>query len=268
MLASDKQHKAIKALSNDYSKALKLDHKKVNTLIKSGMKELEQFAKTIQFDFEKSHFYQQIMARDDPEQTDQAQTEDSTEYNDLKSVKVLLENTDEQIRSSDKALSDGIQQITNNLTDDFSINHVMQMILETIYRAFPNGRVILCLKDKNTTSIRARFGYGEGVDDIIDKFVIPVAYRSDVFHVAFKNGVDIQIEDISDENIRAKIPDWYQQNIGAKNFIIFPISIKKSPIAFIYIESADNDATKITDDQLGKLKTLRNQSILAIKASH
>jgi hypothetical protein len=141
----------------------------------------------------------------------------------------------------------------------------MKMIMETIYRALPGSRVVLCLKDKATNSIRARFGYGESVEDIVTHFSIPLAYQADVFHVTFKKNVDIRIDDTADEKISQKIPDWYRQNINSKGFTIFPIIVKQSPIALIYIDSPSNDSISITDSQLGLLKTLRNQAILAIK---
>ena len=89
--------------------------------------------------------------------------------------------------------------------------------------------------------------------------------QPDVFHVAFKNNVDIHIEDTRDEKIFGKIPDWYHRNIGAASFTIFPIIIKNAPIALIYIDSSGSESIKISDNQLGLLKTLRNQAILAIK---
>ena len=84
---------------------------------------------------------------------------------------------------------------------------------------------------------------------------------------SFKNNVDIRIEDTQDKNICTKIPDWYHQNIGARCFTIFPILIKDSPIALIYIDHVGNNSIMITDDQLSLLKTLRNQAILAFKSS-
>ena len=83
--------------------------------------------------------------------------------------------------------------------------------------------------------------------------------------MAFKNNVDIRIENTRDEKRRGKIPDWYHDNIAARSFTIFPIIIKQAPVALIYIDSANATAINITDSQLSLLKTLRNQAILAIK---
>ena len=113
--------------------------------------------------------------------------------------------------------------------------------------------------------MRARLGYGENIEEVIDKFSMPLAYQADVFHIAFKNDQDIRIENTQDENIKKRIPDWYHRDIGAKSFTIFPVSIKHSPIALIYIDGAQSKSISVTDTQLGLIKTLRNQAILAIK---
>ena len=147
------------------------------------------------------------------------------------------------------------------------VARIMQMIMETIYRSLEGCRVALCLKDAKKGAITARFGYGKDTEVITSHFSIPLAYHADVFHIAFKNNVDIHIEDTKDIKIKAKIPDWYHDNIGARSFTIFPIVIKHSPIALIYIDNGNNKPIPISDTQLGLLKTLRNQAILAIKSN-
>jgi hypothetical protein len=127
--------------------------------------------------------------------------------------------------------------------------------METIYRALPGSRAVLCLKDKKDNSVRARFDYGENVDEIITNLFSPLDYQADVFHVAFKNNVDIRIEDTDEEIIRQKNPQWYGKNIDAKSFTIFPIMVKQSPIVLIYIDSPYNEPTLLTESQLGLLKT-------------
>ncbi len=264
-LPPKQQAPAIIELSNQFSEVLDIDEEKVSGLMENCHKELTEFARMIRFDLGKSLYYQQISSTG--EQAPEA-SPDSTHAGELgssDSVRILVEQPGVDSRSVEKALTDGIQDITNTLTGTYSINQVMQMILETIYRALAGSRVILCLKDNKTGSIKARFGYGEDVEKIIGQFSIPLKRQQDVFHVAFKNNVDIHIENTSDDKIRDRIPSWYHRNVGARSFTIFPIIIKQAPIALIYIDCAEGDPIKINDDQLSLLKTLRNQGILAIK---
>ena len=264
-LPASAQNAAKKNLIRQFSKALSVDENIVEELISDNQKELADFARLIQFDLRKSQFYQQLSkpGEEQPEVTENATHQ--REFDSAKSVEILEENTELADQTTHKALTDGIQDITNTLTGDYTINQIMQMIMETIYRAFAGSRVVLCLKDAKQGAIRARFGYGENVDSIIDVFTIPLAYNPDVFHVAFKNNVDIRIENTQDEKIRHKIPNWYHDKIGASSFTIFPILIKHSPIALIYIDGGGQQSIEITDEQLGLLKTLRNQAVLAIR---
>jgi len=260
----EKQASALNTLVSQYKKAITLDAKKVSALIEHTHKELTEFAKIINFDVSKSRFYQQLSSAGEEHIPTEAEKTIIKEFADSENVEILQESFKENNENSQKALTDGIQDITNTLTSDYTINQVMQMILETIYRALPGSRVLLCLKGRDN-HMTAKFGYGDDIDDTIKHFSIPMKYEADVFHVAFKNNVDIKIEDTQDPKIKNKIPAWFHHKVAAKSFTIFPILIKHSPIALIYIDGANKKPIKISDDQLSLLKTLRNQAILAIK---
>jgi eukaryotic-like serine/threonine-protein kinase len=259
----DQQTTALDKLTRKYSQHLQIGTEQVSDLINHSQKELNNFAKLINFNLEKSAFYQQLSAEETSDNDERVSRSSETSF------KVLQENiqhSEQDQHRPEKALTDGIQDITNTLTGDYTINEVMNMVLETIYRALPGSRVILGLRDKVSNCIVGKFGYGDKVDELIEHFRIPLAYQADVFHVAFKNNVDIKIDNTLDEKIRNKIPDWYHRKIGSSFFILFPIVIKHSPIAVLYIDSTENRDINISDDQLSLLKTLRNQAILAIKS--
>jgi eukaryotic-like serine/threonine-protein kinase len=258
----DQQQTALVALTSKFSGHLEIDTEQLGKLINHSQKELNSFAKLINFNLEKSAFYQNLNAEENPESNEQAVKPAETSFQVLQESTQQLE-ADQQ--RPEKALTDGIQDITNTLTGDYTINQVMQMVLETIYRALPGSRVILGLRDKLSNCIVGKFGYGDNVDELIEHFRIPLIYQADVFHLAFKNNVDIKIENTREEKIKDKIPDWYHRKIGSSFFILFPIVIKHSPIAVLYIDSTENRDINISDDQLSLLKTLRNQAILAIK---
>ncbi|MCP3689201.1 MAG: HDOD domain-containing protein [Gammaproteobacteria bacterium] len=256
---------SIKSLTSTYSKALKIDHEAVNSTIGTCEKELVEFARLISFNLKNSSYYQNLPSTQDKALPNGPENTSELSLDGTDNVKILTQDTETFDQPAEKALTDGIQDITNTLTGDYTINQVFQMILETIYRALSGSRVVLCLKDKSGRMMSARFGYGESIEQVIDKFSIPLAYQADVFHIAFKNNQDIRIENTQEENIRSRIPDWYHRDIGAKSFTIFPIVIKHSPIALIYIDNAQGNSSSINDAQLSLLKTLRNQALLAIK---
>ncbi len=263
-LPLEQQAPAIMQLSEQFSTVLNIDDARVSGLLENCHKELTQFSKLINFDLEKSLYYQRISSSGEQEPELPQQLTQSLGGDE--SLQILVEQSESESRSVEKALTDGIQDITDTLTGDYSINQVMQMILETIYRALAGSRVVLCLKDKSGSRIQARYGYGEDIDTVIENLAIPLKPQSDVFHVAFKNNVDIHIENTRDAKIRERIPEWYHHGIGALAFTLFPIVINDKPVALIDIDSPGAEPIKISDAQLGLLKTLRNQAILAIRS--
>jgi hypothetical protein len=265
-LPLEQQAPEIKKLTGQFSSVLELDENRVSALLENCHKELTQYSKLIQFDLDKSLYYQKISSSGDQQPEPHQQTLPGHELDIADSVEILVEQADLSSRSVDTALTNGIQDITDTLTSDFDLNQVLQMIMETIYRALAGSRVVFCLKDSKADCIRARFGYGEDIENFIRHFSLPLQNQSDVFHVALKNNVDIRIENTRDEKIRDRIPAWYHQNIAAHCFTLFPVVIRNKPIALIYIDSASAASIKITDSQLGLLKTLRNQAILALKS--
>jgi serine/threonine protein kinase len=161
-------------------------------------------------------------------------------------------------------LAAGIQDITNSLVGDCSLNDLLRMILETMYRAMGFTRVLVCVRDVKANAMQGRFGFGQDIDTAMKSFKFSLDYTPDVFHVALAKGADIMIADINAETIKDRIPAWYRDKIGAHSFLIFPILVDKAPIAMIYADQ-DKQAMEINPKELNLLKTMRNQAVLAIK---
>lgn len=161
-------------------------------------------------------------------------------------------------------LAAGIQDITNTLVGDFTLNDLLRMILETMYRGMGFTRVLVCVRDVRTQSLHGRFGFGQDIDTVMKSFKIPLTYSPDVFHLALSKGVDIMINDIDADNIKERVPAWYRKAVPARSFLIFPIVVDKAPIAMIYADQ-DNGQMSIPPKELNLLKTLRNQAVLAVK---
>jgi eukaryotic-like serine/threonine-protein kinase len=161
-------------------------------------------------------------------------------------------------------LAAGIQDITNSLVGDCTLNDLLRMILETMYRAMGFSRVLVCVRDRKANVMQGRFGFGQDIDAAMKAFKFPLDYTPDVFHVALAKGADIMIADINADSIKDRIPAWYRDKVGAHSFMIFPILVDKAPIAMIYADQ-DKEAMLIDPKELNMLKTMRNQAVLAIK---
>jgi serine/threonine protein kinase len=164
-------------------------------------------------------------------------------------------------------LAAGIQDISNSLVDDFSLNDVLRITLETMYRAMGFERVLLCLKDPKSGVMAGRFGFGADTNELARKFHFPLVDAPNVFQLAITKGVDIIISDIDDPKIASKIPDWYRRIVIARTFVLLPLLIKGKAVALIYCDRDKAGSIVIPEKELSLLKTLRNQALLAIKQS-
>ena len=197
--------------------------------------------------------------------TDQLQT--AIEHATLTTpVAALPEDGSPQESNRKALLTAGIQDITNALVGDYQLNDILRIILEAMYRGAGFTRVLLCVRDPSSNTLKGRFGFGANIDEIIRKgFAIPLSGARDVFQAAITNGADILIEDTEAESIRAHVPDWFRKLIPAKSFALFPILINKKPIGMLYGDANAAGQLRIPADELALLKTLRNQAILAIR---
>ena len=162
-------------------------------------------------------------------------------------------------------LAAGIQDISNSLVDEFSLNDILRIILETIYRAMGFDRVILCLRDPRTQSMAGRLAFGTDAREKAAHLRFPLTGEQSVFTVAARQGLDLIIHDIRERQIRARIPDWYLQLMAAETFVLFPLMLKGRAMAMIYCDKRRANEILISSRELALLKTLRNQAVLAIK---
>lgn len=162
-------------------------------------------------------------------------------------------------------LSAGIQDITNTLVDNYNLNDLLRIILETMFRGMGFDRVLLCTRDMRSNSMPARIGFGPGVDKLLKTFAVPLGKSQDVFQVAIDKQADIFLSDINAPNICDRIPTWYRTLVNAQTFILLPLAIDKKVIGMFYADKADAGSLAIPAQELNLLKTLRNQAVLAIR---
>ncbi len=177
------------------------------------------------------------------------------------------EDTISRTGSPEAILMAGIQDISNTLVEDFKLNDILRIILETMYRAKGFKRVILCVRDARSNVMLGRFGFGPDAQEMARRFSFSLAYTPDIFHAALSKGVDILITDTNDPKIAGRIPEWYRTGINAGTFVIFPLCIKNNPVAMIYADGDSANEIVIPEKELALLRTLRNQAVLAIKQS-
>jgi len=165
------------------------------------------------------------------------------------------------------ALVAGIQDITNTLVGDHTLSDVLRIVLETMYQAIGFQRVLLFVLDGRMQVLRCRFGFGLDADRLVQAGVsAPLGGKRDLFYAAITMGADLCIEDLHSEKMRRHVPGWYRDAIGARGILLLPIVSQKRTLGLIYADSDSPENLRFSAEELGLLKTLRNQALLAMRA--
>lgn len=266
---------ALNKIRARYSSVFEIDEEKLSAALENGLHDLSLRSEVLGLDTSKSVVLKNLRAWLDhvtdhgqvkkQEQSKPVSTGDADTVDMLVDTKTLLLSDIEANRDPEAILSNGIQDVTNTLVGEYKLNEVLQMVLETIYRGLGFKNVLIFSRDLKQNMMVARFGFGDGVADILPLFRFPLAFDSDVFHLALQKGLDIVIEDVGAPNIASKIPEWYTQAIDSKYFLLLPVVVNNVAVGIIYADMLDARKFQITAKQLSMLRTLRNQAVLAIK---
>lgn len=167
--------------------------------------------------------------------------------------------------SACSALTAGIQDITSTLVNGCSLNDVLRMVLETMYRGIGFDRVLLALREPRGSRFSGRFGFGNESEEVAKAFAFELRDQSDVFQLAAGKCLDLVIADSTVENIRTRIPEWHHSRVRARSFILLPLAIDKRCVGLLYGDRLQANSLAIGTPTMGLLKTLRDQAVLAFR---
>lgn len=263
-------------LTQRFGSALEIGEKAILAAAESAALDFAKFVSTLQLDLRQSKLGKQLIKGTTSAESSSATMAAACGMTDAILGKNGANAEDDETRmielpagglhqNAQGILTQGIQDISNSLVEGRSLNDIMRMIMETMYTSIGFSRVLLCIKDARQDMMTARSGFGPDTNQVIKGFKFPMAFAPDVFHVSLKNNVDIIIEDIDDPKIQTRIPDWYRKAVPAHTFVLFPIVLKNNPVALIYADKPKAGDIKLPEQELGLLRVLRNQAVLAIK---
>ncbi len=167
-------------------------------------------------------------------------------------------------------LAAGIQDITNHMvSDQFRLNEVLRMVLETMLRALRVRRVVFALRDAKTNTLVGRFGLGDGADAASAALRVPLQVApgasADLFTAVCLKGVDTLIADAGVANIASRLPPWFRERVGAPTFLLLPLTLKNAPFGLLYADQAAAGGIALAEKELSLLRTLRNQAVMAFR---
>lgn len=259
---------ALQALSKKYSGAIKLATKDLSAAIDQSLKEIGECSTTLSLPTAGSPALSAVRVWTGGTVVDSAEGVSQKAGADplMQNVETLdaLEKEKGEAADSKQVISAGIRDVTEALTSDFALNDILRMVLETMHRGFSFHRTMIFIRDARLNTMRARFGFGSEVERLIPQCNFPMAFAPDVFHVALEKGVDIVIENAQAENIVQRIPEWHRQVVNPRSFLLLPIMLKSAAVGLLYAD-CEREGIKLDAEQLGSLRTLRSQVVLAFK---
>ena len=260
---------ALQILSRRYGAAIKLDAKDLTAAIDQGLKELSDRSTTLNLSTAGSPALNavRVWTGGTQESADPGHTNVSPFVDPLVKDAAKLDALDNQAGAgadAQRVIAAGIRDVTEALTSDLAFNDILRMVLETMHRGFGFSRTMIFIRDSRLNTMRARFGFGSEIESLIPTCEFPLAFAPDVFHVAVEKGVDIVIENARADNIIQRIPDWYRRILDPRSFLLLPITLKSAAIGVLYADS-ERAGIKLDAEQLGSLRTLRSQVVLAFK---
>jgi HD-like signal output (HDOD) protein len=165
-------------------------------------------------------------------------------------------------------LAAGVQDITNSMVaDNFKLNEVLRMVLETMYRALDFQRVVFCLRDPKTETLTGRFGLGSELDAVKAAFRVPLKPKGapDLFSAICGKGMDTLIADATVPTVAQRLPAWYRESVNAPTFLLLPMVLKGTTFALIYADKGRAGGIEVDEKELSLLRTLRNQAVMAFR---
>jgi HD-like signal output (HDOD) protein len=266
------------ALESQYATPLALARGEINDAAFRARKKLSELASALEMHVPQGDpaerlldsFYEDVPS---PEANQMASVDElglGTEHNDFGDLDLdlMLDVGHDPVR----ILNSGIQDVANTLADDFKLTEVLQMILETVLRAFECHRVVLCLRDVKSGQLVGRIALGEGAESIRPLFNIPLDSGQGpphLFSAACMKGVDTLIKNAAQDNIVNRLPVWFRDRVQAPTFLLLPLVMKRQGVetvmGMIYADKMRADSLQVDQHQLSLLNTLRKQAIMAFK---
>ncbi len=160
-----------------------------------------------------------------------------------------------------------ILEINETLSATQSISDAIYMIIEAIYRGFEFNRVLFCMLDQTQSRMSARFGFGDKIDAVLEKFNFKISRSSDYFNIAVMRQRDIVVDDRLLPSVTQNLPEWYLWFIEARSFLIYPLTVREKCIGLLYAEKKTPHVFNNSDER-DYMNILRDKAIWAILHKH
>ncbi|HEY3381768.1 MAG TPA: HDOD domain-containing protein [Vicinamibacterales bacterium] len=262
----------IERLVGSYAKVVKIG-KKMGDLIARSVKELKESSSTFKLELPGSRFiagFGEMRAKSVVSAAGRA-----AGFAEASSAGALVPDESEDPSGlvagpmqPETILTKGLHEITSLLVAEYTLDDVLRVVLETIYRALgvERTRVYFLLKDPSLSVARFRFGFGQSATEMKGWFEIPISGSEDLFSLALTEQKDIVVKDATAMEVLAALPDWYTRNgVADRYLVLLPLVVDQKSVGLFYVDGEKEVLPLLTPPVLNYLKVLRGQVVLAIR---
>lgn len=262
-------HAKVRHMGQRYARALGLSAERIDQAADQARQRLSQLAEAMEIRLPKSSQAQRLLAPLAASPDDDSLSPLELHATALYEPTQVMTPATAPRQPAAEVLAAGIHDVTNVMVENFKLNEVLRMILETIYRGLGFRRVVFCLRDPRSNALTGRFGLGEQVEQVVPLFRVSLqtaeGQPADLFSAVCQKGADTLIADASQPRIAERLPAWFQGSVHGASFLILPLVMKGSSFAMIYADRAEAGSLNLDEKELSLLRTLRNQAVMAFK---
>lgn len=258
----------LKTLARRFEKIAPFAQEQLENLMMESAVEVREWAKVLGVQLRDSHFIGRMFhwngIADLPDIPEERFSEaPNTEFSEVRLSEASEKETD-ALTEKKQIFEQSIEEIMSAMTGHYDLNGIILMVLETIYRGMGLSRVVFFLNDVKTDMMTARSGFGEGVEDLIQKFRFQPARGRDLFNQAVWMGKDIIINDTSLDRVQERIPGWYRRVTEADAIILYPVMLRNLAAGLFYGD-LQNPNIRFNRGLLVYVDRLRNLTARAVR---
>jgi HD-like signal output (HDOD) protein len=248
--------------------------RRLEIIINASLEDLSEFSRIFNVNLNAVPFRRQLLIWADRSEKSVATSQDllleDFPAGALETIDIIRESEKEDTPES--IFTKGIQDINSSILSNFTLNDVVRIVLETMYRGMQlsgQAKALFLIKDTKLPLMNIRFGFGSRIEELKKWFKISLDDSSDIFNTSIVKGHDLVVKNIESPDIKKLLPEWFKSKVFARIFfVLLPIIVNKKPLGIFYVEGDREGFQKVSAMHLNYLKILRDQTVVAIRQKH
>jgi HD-like signal output (HDOD) protein len=159
-----------------------------------------------------------------------------------------------------------VEEVNQALVSQAPINQILLMILEGIFRGIRFDRVIFSLVNPQRTHITARFGLGDGVEELLPLLHLPLKENGNAFALSMEERQEYLVNPQHHPEDRSLMEDNFWKVSRSHAFLVVPLHVEQIPIGAFFVDRIDS-SLPISEEDRRRLRIYRDLTIISLRLS-